>query len=525
MRSWLWRQRFPLSISAVLVGIEVFFYILLKTNGLHGTRWLGDMSMVPTDQAVYLNYIEQIRQGSWVVHNFFAPVSPDIILHPAYYILGLAARFTGASAITVHEVARWVVTVCVVFLLHAISRALTKTERDAAWASGAVMLAGGFGWVYLIWRFLRGAMRVTELIPDVKGEAFFFPTLLWGVHVILVWALLPYCLYLIDRVLRHPRKKMLWVASVITAFLIFIFPYVSPLVCLYAATMACVIHRKKIGDSIRSALPFVTATLIGLAPHVWNQLSTPSRHYLFLQNDLPIEPVVAWALAFIPWVALCLWRWKKKIVLREDEQWLVAWLLCVIVVILLPFKWDRKLTEGLSGSFVWLGLPVLFLIRDWLKKELGTVGLVAASCVMLMSPVRLILFQLDWTLDHTTDHARLYIPEDIDRAWAWIRTTSGPDAVVLTDDPWVGLWTPLNAGRHVFAGHEYESLDFIAEHEMQKEIFNISPTSSVAALVQSSDVDTMLVSVAGHEARLDEALRGTSWHVSSRFGDVTVWQR
>lgn len=513
MFDWIKHNRFPLILSLGLVVMEMAIAGLLFASAGPNRVWLGDTIQSPSDQAVYLGDIEQIKSGALGLVNFYAPLPQALFWHPVYVMLGFLARLTGWSAIFTHEFGRWLATIIAIFLLHGVSRRLTKNERDAAWATGLVALGGGLGWVWAVAGHVI-TFGPGNVIPDLTSETFFFPTLLMGAHVILAFGLFPYSLQRIWRaIVSSENIRWSWLAPCI---LIFIHPYVIPVMGLVGLAAIGSAWRKTRRIPWRTAIPFLIGGLIALAPHVWTELANPSRRFLLLQNDLSLGSPVVWLFAFGPWLGLLAWRWHRRIALKEEERWLIAWVAAAALALLLPFAWKRKIAEGLGAAVLWLCLPIVFRIRDALHR-LGRLQLAACSVLVCLSPLMLLRSQVAWAGSGIGRGDELFVTRDVMQSWTWIRGHTPQDTTVLTDDAWIGTWTPTYAQRHVWIGHEQETPDW----QKRLDALRVLDTGNLDEIrgALPLDSDLLLVTKPTNISRFSAMLGAPV----VRFGDVAVW--
>ncbi|MFA6429660.1 MAG: hypothetical protein WCV84_04160 [Patescibacteria group bacterium] len=512
---------FPLVFATILVLFQAGITLLLHRSGAPDNIWLGNTIINSGDQAVYLSNIEQVRRGAIFQRNLYGPEPQIPFVHPFYVPLGLLARWANLPSVQAHEIGRWFATFCAVFLLHAVSRRLTKNERDASILTIGTVLVGGVGWVVNISRASFG-MTLGDAIPDIETEAFLFPMLLGGAHIPLVWALLPYVLM---RAWENIYTKTSWKQRTLDLGATFLLGLIHPYSLLTVGIFLLIVVFMNVEKSRRFPLAiswlYALVCVFSTLPHILSHLLSPSRRFLLVANDLPIQPWFVWLFACLPFLILLGWRVIRKDALQPHERWLAYWLIAIAIGIALPFKWDRKLTEGLSALLIWLSAPTIFWMRDRLRGEPFLAG---ALCMLLfLTPIGLARAQIDYAIQGSNMGNVLYFSKDIMQAFRWIDEHTPKNAVLLTEDAWLGTWAPTYTQHHVWAGHKHETPDWQRKYDLLKRVVTDMPVNEVRDTLDREGITIVLNTEKELAERWDTIFENTSWHVVATFDDVRVF--
>lgn len=523
MRTWLKRNRFPLLLALGLVVMEILVALLLLNAAGPDRRWLGDTIQNPSDQAVYLSYIEQIRQDANGLKNLYAPEPQTPFWIPFYVFIGLVARLTGWSGLLTNEVVRWLSTIVSLLILHVVSRRLTKNENDANWATALIAVGGGAGWIIGVWNSIHHIIQIPFVVPDVAAETFFFPKLLAGAHIPISFALLAFSLEWLWYDATHEKRRPGVVGYFATVLLFAIHPYFAPIFAFFGL-IAVLYERRHFFVAARRISVFAIAACVGIAPSALAYLLNPTRRFILDQNVLPLGSWWEWVAAFAPWIAALIWRIQRRVRLDEREQWLVAWILSACLALFLPFQWKRKLTEGLGAAAVWLALPAILVAREWLRKQSRFI-LFSAFVALCFSPLQVLMSQVAWAGGGFGRGDELFLSKNIFSAWSFIKRETPHDAIVLSDTVNVGLWTPPYALRHVWVGHDMETPDWKTKVIEQKIIFQTGSTDEAKRLIESTGANLILTTTASSTERISNLSEETTWRSVATFDEVTVWEK
>lgn len=519
---------FALRLGLGVAGILAALVSAILVSAPAGMRWLGDTIQNPSDAAVYLSYLRQGADGSVLLRNLFAVEPHAARFDVVWSTLGLLARI-GVPVVAVHEVARFAFAVLLAFAVHAAARSVATDERNARLASVLAFAGIGTGWIHSLWLHASGTWGWEAYgAPDLVTEFSLAPVLLGGAHAILSVALLLTGLRAIWNAFERPTVRRASFASAVVGLLLLFHPYFA---FVFGPFVVLTVWWLRAFRAFRMCLAVGAALLAGTVPAAVVYvplLSDPVfvRHHATV-NALPLAPAGAWIATLVPFLLAVGWRAIRKVRLRKEERWLVAWIAAAVIALLLPLPFKRKLTEGVAVALVFLSLPAWAAIRDRVALipfrplrllQSGTLLLAAA-----LSPLHLAASQLAWIAGGERA-AWFYRSDDLFAAWDWLRARAEPKSVVVTDDKWTNVWTPAYAGRTVWVAHDHETPDYARKRAVWNRLIETHDPFEARALLASTGATHLLLTSVASRARFLKLL-GAEWAPAFSSGDVTVLVR
>lgn len=522
MREWIERNKFSLVTALVLVAIQASVFVALASGGAPGRTWSGATFQNADDQAIYIGYVEQVRDGALGLRNLYAPLPQKPFFHPLYVAVGLLARFSGLSSVGALILTLWLATAGAVFLLHAVSRFLARNEREASVATFLIVFCGGLGWVPLLWYGGQVSMFGGQ-IPDVNSQGFLFPTLFMGPHIPLSYGLLPYVLLSIWKSATSRGKTSLrWPGWIATLVLTLISPYVIPIAAILLVVSVVMNAKNPSRDALWTQVAYGLSMAVGAVPHAWSFFANWESRGLLLENNLPLSPVWLWLLVFCPWILAAAARLLARVPLRDKEKWLVIWMVAAVMVIFLPFKWDQKLTTSWHAALVWLSIPVLMTVWNWLSRV--WILLAAAVGIMCICSAYAVTRQLPFRPGGAIGHLPMYVLETDREAWRWVRGNTPADSRVLCQDAFTGIWAAPFMLRSVWMGHPIDTPNNAEKKQLLRSVPSMS-TEDLVAFLDREGIDAILTSYQPQTDRYLTQLAGTPWHVAAQFDGSAVIAR
>ncbi|MFA5186226.1 MAG: hypothetical protein WC551_07095 [Patescibacteria group bacterium] len=523
---WLKENRLALLLGCLAVVAEMFLVGLYPLSAPAGQRWLGDTIAFPGDAAVYLSYLKQGSEGHILLDNLYA-VEPHAKRFDGFWsTLGLAAR-TGIPPLAVFEIARWIMTLLLVFVLFRAAQATLQDKRESGFVTLLMLMGVGLGWTYTFIVYSQGHWDMnTPLAADIGSEFSAAVIFLSGPHIILSLALLAAAMRLTWIAFQGQTSRISWMAAVAWALLLSFHPYYGPFMAVYLALAVCFSPEKKLRRRLVPALIIALAVLP--AAVIYLPLLTDkifSTHHL-KTNQLPLAPAASWLLTLAPFALAAAWRWKRKIGVRPEEKWLVAWLAASVVCIILPLPWKRKYTEGLGPALILLTAPFWLYVRD--KFARGTKGFWRFSSIGLLclglglGSLSVVATQLAW-LKNVDGAKWFYRPAELFSAWHHLNGL--PDQTVcLSDDIWVNVWTPAYAGKTVWVAHDHETPDFKTKVEIWKRLLKTDEPDEARAILGDAGITDFITTSASSTERFKRLL-GDGWKVSFQHGQYNVFHK
>jgi hypothetical protein len=527
--AWFKKWWFGFALAGMLLTFEIaslFIFIALTPKG---SQWLGDLGFNASDYSVYLNYLWQTKDHL-LIFNLFnnLPQTPrfDIFWSTA----GLLVR-VGLAPIASHELLRWAMTIILALAVYATAKTLTSTEKRARLASIFMVSGLSLGWIYAAWRDLGGPdiPSLGPTPPDLVTEFGISPVLLGGAHMILSLALLLLLMrWIYELICEQNNKKLIWliVASLIFSFL---HPYFIPLLGLQMLfCLALSIKKQKPKQSLFYFCIFGLSLIPAASYYVWLAALDPAfkTHHLIV-NQLKLSSPWTWLIALVPliWAAF---RILTKKVSRDyywpqTPTWVWFWIVSALICIALPFPWQRKYTQGLLMALVILTLPywlslaesILAKWRTNLKYFFGLLIFIA----FLAAPY-LYLFQIQLTASRTDFNYHFYQSNELFSAWALL---SKGNFLIITDDPWVNLWTPAKTGQHVWMGHAHETPDYFGRLDQYTDWMNTDKPTEFNRFLDENHVTALIATKPENQARFERLINQNFWQKTFQQSQVTVW--
>jgi len=516
--SWI----FPSVLAGLIILLQAAQSLLLYTLTPPHARWLGIGLASSSDAAVYYSYLNQVAEGGIKLHNLFA-IEPGLSrFDPFWSSLGLVARFTGQPYF-VFESARWLFIAFLVFVVYFIARRTTERPRLAAFLA---FLGIGTGWFYTLYIHAFGAWQInTPLAPDVSSELSLSYIVTAAPHIILSASLLILTLWFLwNGLKRTDFKSCLW-AGICAAALCSFHPYFLPLILIYAGLT---LLRFGFRGRLTLLLPLILPLAASVAVYLPLLADKDFVAHHAVANRLPLAPAVSWILFTLPFAVAFIYRWRKKIRLRPEEEWLMAWIVAVLIFLLLPVPWKRKGTEALGLALVWLGMPAWTAVADWIKKSaFRPLKILLAALLLLaagLTPAHFIVSQFYWAADPVRA-AWFYRPQELFSAWSSIKAERSPDCVVVSDDLWVNVWTPANTLCRVWVGHDHETPDFARKKAEWKTAFESQDPTLLEKWLTDSGITHLILTTQDAQTRYAPALLQRGWKIVFAQGSVIFLRR
>ena len=488
--------------------------LLIQRSAPVGMRWLGGTIQNTSDTAIYLSYIAQAAKHGLTFINPFAPE----LQHPRFDLvwssLGALVRL-GMTPLLAYEVARWIFTLVLAFAVFAAARSVARTERDAKLATLLAFLGVGLGALYVAWLGAANMWIGHPFVgPDISSEFAIAPMLLGGPHILLSMALLISAARFMWEACARPESRNAWYAALCLAILFTFHPYYVVLfVILFALSVGANRLYRRPKQLLRVSLVLALCGIPGAIIYL-PLLSDPV--FLGVHNAANILPLGAWYIWLVslsPFVCALLWRWRTKTALRPEERWLVAWLGAVVLSLLLPISWKRKLTEGVDIGLVLLTMPAWLALREWVSR--ATLGRFLWPLMLLMAglaPLQILLSQLAWISRADRQHW-FYTTVSVFDGLEEIRTHASSSAIVTSDDRWLNFWIPAYAERISWLGHDMATTHFEEKTLAWNTLMRTQDPRTAETILQTGGVTDVLATRAESVERFSGLLEPMGWKI------------
>jgi len=179
-----------LSLILTVMSTAYFLYAwFVKPAGfdLNGTRGYGFI-----DSDVYFQYINQIKEGGWLIYDYFTLEGPQIgVFNIVWFLVGKFAWLFHLSAGLAYHLIRILLIPVLVISLYAFIRLFTTDILKAKLTTIFSIFAGGLGtfFFYLGWADI--ANSVAQAPTDLWiTEGYIFTSIFHSPNFILSWILL-----------------------------------------------------------------------------------------------------------------------------------------------------------------------------------------------------------------------------------------------------------------------------------------------------------------------------------------------
>lgn len=467
------RRIILLTIAFTLIIMAPTVFGWLYQNSEYA--YTGFHIMSPADYPVYYSYINQIKNGSYLLTDQFTTEAHMSSFNPFWLTLGLAGRLLNMDASTIFHLARMILTALFVITLYAFISRFIHESKERLHASLWLLLAGGVGfWATPFISDLPHKAGEYTVPPDLwTSEANTFLTLLHSPHFIAsAISFLITLLLWTDSIKQRSAKKTVLAGIVFLIWMSFHpFHYITiALLLIGHTTILAAVKDPLWKTSFRHGIIIalisspamlyhayvVGADTLAAVKTIQNITLTPRWWIMALGYGL-LTP-----LAMVGW-----WQTFKKLkgaftgnAQQSHSEWflLLVWLPLQWIIIYVPLPYQRRLTQGLHiiiALFAWLGIK-------WLWQKYKTH---AASAMLQSVLIPLLLLILgfssfaNWISEFEIIIKRMphiYFSNDTVRAFEWLKHNTSPEDILLSDES-TANFIPGFVPRRVYAGHGVET--------------------------------------------------------------------
>jgi len=349
----------------------------------------------PLDGFSYLAKMRQGVDGSWSFHlPYTSEPGSDAYIFLFYLFLGNLARWLNISLLTVYYAARFLAGFAMFSLAYFFYSHLFE-EKHLKWSATLLTMFGsGLGWLAVPFGIQASDLSIPESIP-------FLSAVLEGLQE--GWGGL----------IGFFRKQR------------------THLIPFFAL--------------LGGALPWVTYDL-------WLSRSHPTLSIWNAQNITLSPPITDYVIGYgLILILAILGITKTGVQDRPRDRLLLAWALSNMILLYMPFNFQRRLTLGLF--FPLAGLAVLGLERIVGRREKYRAALILL--LILSVPSSLIVIGAGLSGVQKQDPSVIHLPGELE-AYTWLDENSPPGALVLAS-PDIGNRLPAFADVRVLYGHPFET--------------------------------------------------------------------
>jgi hypothetical protein len=530
----------------MVAGWAAFIVALAAIPILHGyagappgTRFSGFIGQFRNDYNSYLAWIRQAYDGYPTFRILFT-TEPHArwFFHPLFWAMGTLARVTGLPMLTVWHLTQATGCIALVPAIYGFAARCTQSRTARILALVLATTASGFGWIWV---------RLTQPAPNVAyeqtpidlwmAESSPFPSLVTSfITLPIALALLLGALNFALDHLESGRMRDAALGALLALALATTHPY--DMLTLDAVLVAWFFlrgrHRVK-GFALLMGLPLpfllYALAVTRLAP-VFSQVAwampMPNPGDLLCGLGLPLALGVAALLD--PRVR----RGSPNYVLPA------AWLGAVVLLLLLPLGFQRKLLHGVTvplcllaamGLVCW-GQAALSSLR---RPQQLAVGTIVSLLIVLFAAAGSAELYLDLLASNREKRMGDYLPEVTLDAMRWLEEHTEPADVVIAT-PIISPWLPGRVGVTVYQGHWAQTLDLERKRDFVLDLFSANartPPEEIERLLTAYRVrylvadrsSVMRYKLAGSSAGQDAGQAFRPWtRLAFKNADVLIWE-
>lgn len=461
--------------SLILIAATSFWLIYGWLSTPAGFYFLGLNSLSPGDTYVYFSYLEQIKQGNLFLKDLYTSESQNYYLNIFWLPSGLMAKIFNLSNLLAYQLVRIFLLIVFLFLLYLFISYFFQEKRKRKICFIFLISSSGLG--FLLSPFLYHFYYLTKGYANWPidlwvAEANTFLTLYQSPLKIASLGLI--VLIFFSFLLAIEKNKVKY--SLVTGFsglLLFHFHPFHIVTCYFilAAFSFYLFLANKVNkkDLIKHLLIFIVLSLPSVI-YYWLLVNFDPNIKIKYQQNLCLSPswlmtIVGYGLLIPLAIAGILNFLKIEFWQEEKKVFLLIWLISQTILIYLPFKFQRRLSEGLHIIIVIMAIYGLFYIYQKLYQIYGLKIKTLIKNFLLVFVFLYFIFFMSSNLSivisdfflYRSREPILYLNQGEVKALYWLRDNSKIDEIILTHQL-RGNFIPGLIGRTVYAGHDVETL-------------------------------------------------------------------
>lgn len=467
--------QFVIIIGFILILVTGLPYVYAYINAQEGSFYNGLHFLTSGDIFVYYSYINQIKEGNWLLKDYFtSELQTTGLLNLFWLGVGLMARFLNLSAFFAFQISRLLLIPLFLAVLYVfISYFFSDRQKRklaflfACFSSGVGAYFNGF---YYLFSTAVSEQLYKWPIDLWVPESNIFLSLYHNSHFILSWSLMIFLfLFMLLAWQNNKYCYSLWAGLAGLLWFNFhpyYFPYVFIILFIYG--FALFLKTRQISIlyhyllSLILSLPFVlyhfymirTDLVIGVRASQNITLTSPLIFVLTGFGFLLIFGLLG---------IYCLIK-NKEIFKNEKFLFLAIWLICSWLLIYAPVDFQRRFLEGMQLPMVIFSIIALFNLAELIKIKFFKLYdfLDGNHCFLIL------LFAVFFGLSNLfvliadiyyfkNNFFIYYFPNEYKTAATWLNNNNPRNKVIVSQsyDSWAisGL-----VNKRIFLGHGHETI-------------------------------------------------------------------
>jgi len=470
----------------ILVHAPMILFALFPKDGL---VFLGRHNADDGDVYTYISYIEQAKQGKWLLrNNFTSEYQVPSLIRPSYILIGKFAAITHISSLLAYHVAQIIFCLFFFVVAYQFIRKLFKTPKQRLLVFFILLTSSGFGWLF-------GQFIDTTDLYVVEANTFL--ALGNSPHFILSHALMLSGVLLYLKFIE--RKK--FVFGILTALVLFPLAFEHPFDLMILAPVFFL-------TGLWTSLPFIqniTVSALVAIPLVFPILQV-KQNAIFAAEQAQ-RPSYSpnpfnWILGFgflLPLAIYGITKYRPKA--RPLEKLLIVWVVIAPFLVYCPVEFQRRLSEGLHipiAMLAVLGLMELYnvmtrkaaailpKVKQKEIKRLTKAFIVGIAVLLAFTSVSHVVDDIKIINKNSLYHYYFYISYPEYDAISWIKINVPENTVILANFFYGNIIAGMTA-RQVYVGHSAQTIHFDQKVEkINNFIINTDNTSAYQFLEENS---------------------------------------
>ncbi len=449
-----------LAVFLILSFLFSLPYVVGAMLTPYGAKFLA-LLRLKDDLAVYLSWIEQVKQGHILFVNLFTNLEQQ---HPFFnlfaLLLGGLCKLTHISPLKILFISRYIFAFGLLCFLYAFLCYVFPERKKRMIGLLMVVFSSGAGWLTGGYSPARGIANSVDLW---QPESTVFFTLY--VNPLFTFALLLILGFFLPLLIRKD-----WKGGLIAGFSLLILAnvhtydvlIVGAVWILYVFLLSAKDKKIPWKDILNAGVALILAS-----PALYYQIYLLQKEPLFAKRaEVPtLSPPFYWYLTGMGFlIPLAIWAIIKKV--REEEVnatslFLIAWALAGFILPYLPFSFQRKLFMGTQ-----IPLAILATIAVTNRFLENRRNLLPFLLFFLFLSNGMILGTDIYSLvtNQSLYPQPTYLTNSEIEALNWFRDYTTPKEVILAI-PDFACYIPSLTGRRVYAGHWGETPDYLEKYK------------------------------------------------------------
>ena len=474
--------KFVMLWAALVVLLANIPYIYGYVSAPDGKQFMGDARTF-IDTNTYLAWMQQAVDGHFLFKDMYTTEPHSrIFFHPLFLSLGLIAKITGFSPLSVHTMARVVFGFASLLFLYLFISFFIKETNKRAVAFALLSLSGGFGWLKLIPQ-IDAINESWFLIGWVEGNTFLsiYALPLFSASLLLLAA----TFYFILRAFEENKPIYAFVSGIICFFLVLTHFFdaliVYPVLVAYIAALYFIEQNLQgLKKRIKLFLIFFACSIVAPVYDLFASLANPVFFTHAWKQAVTLSPNFIWYIGgagFIGIFALIgiLFILGQR---TDDEKafnrfaLLITWALTIPFLVYMPISFQRRLVEGVHVPLTILATVGLFALIEKLHIKNWKAVCIVFLIITIPNSINVLGRDMNYLAKNAKSQTMAgYLDLEIAEAFGWLRQNSDRDDAVLSDYE-TGNYIPGFSGNRVFIGHPEQTIDFDKKWQATKMFFD-----------------------------------------------------